>query len=45
MAVQRSTVVGVFHDRDLAERAIDELHRLGFHDEEIGFAQRGDSHD
>jgi uncharacterized protein (TIGR02271 family) len=45
MAMERSTVVGVFHDRDLAERAIDELHRMGFHDDEIGFAQRGEGSD
>jgi uncharacterized protein (TIGR02271 family) len=44
MATERSTVVGVFRDRDLADRAIDELHRLGFSDDEIGFAVRdGDS--
>jgi hypothetical protein len=44
MAMERSTVVGVFHNRDDAERAIDELHRLGFRDEEIGFAVRGGDH-
>jgi len=42
MAVERSTIVGVFRNRDDAEHAIDELHRLGFHDDEIGFAVRGD---
>jgi hypothetical protein len=42
--MERTTVVGVFHNRDDAERAIDELHRLGFHDEEIGFAVRGGDH-
>jgi uncharacterized protein (TIGR02271 family) len=42
--MERSTVVGVFRDRDMAERAIDELHRLGFRDDEIGFAVRGDDH-
>lgn len=41
MAMERTTVVGVFRDRDDAERAIDELHRLGFRDDEIGFAVRG----
>jgi hypothetical protein len=44
MAMERTTVVGVFHDRDQAERAIDELHRLGFRDDEIGFAVRGGDH-
>jgi hypothetical protein len=44
MAMERTTVVGVFHNRDEAEHAIDELHRLGFHDEEIGFAVRGGDH-
>ena len=42
MAMERTTVVGVFHDRDDAEKAIDELHRLGFRDDEIGFAIGGD---
>jgi len=41
MAIQRSTVVGVFRNRADAERAIDDLHRLGFHDDQIGFAMRG----
>jgi len=36
----RSTLVGVFEDRTQAERAIDELHRAGFTDEQIGFAER-----
>ena len=40
MAMERSTVVSVFHDRSTAERAIDELHRLGFRDDEIGFVAR-----
>jgi len=44
MAMERTTVVGVFRDRDDAEHAIDELHRLGFRDEDIGFAARGDDH-
>ena len=42
MATERSTVVGVFRDRDLAERAIAELQRLGFDDQDIGFVQRGE---
>src|SRR5918911_1753854 len=37
----RPTVVGVFHNRDDAERAVDELHRAGFRDDQIGFAARG----
>jgi len=41
MAMERSTVVGVFHDRADAERAIEELHSKGFHDDQIGFAVRG----
>jgi hypothetical protein len=44
MAMERTAVVGVFHNREEAEHAIDELHRLGFHDEEIGFAVRGGDH-
>jgi len=41
MAIERSTVVGVFRDRDKAERAVEELHRLGFRDDQIGFMMRG----
>jgi uncharacterized protein (TIGR02271 family) len=36
----RSTIVGVFHERRQAERAIEELHRAGFTDEQIGFVMR-----
>jgi len=43
MAMERTTVVGVFRDRDDAEHAIDELHQMGFRDDEIGFAARGDT--
>jgi hypothetical protein len=39
---RRSVAVGVFEDRTNAERAIDELHRAGFTDNEIGFAVRGE---
>src|SRR5919199_5876931 len=39
-ATQRSTVVGVFHDRRRAEEAVQELHRAGFGDDQIGFAAR-----
>lgn len=38
----RSTVVGVFPDRSHAEHAIDELHRLGISDSQIGFVLRGE---
>ncbi|HEX3246541.1 MAG TPA: YsnF/AvaK domain-containing protein, partial [Chloroflexota bacterium] len=36
----RSTVVGVFPDRAGAERAIDDLKRSGFRDDQIGIAAR-----
>jgi hypothetical protein len=38
--MERSTVVGVFEHRNDAERAIDELHRAGFTDQQIGFLIR-----
>lgn len=41
--MERSTVVGVFEQRNDAERAIDELHRAGFTDEHIGFIMRDGS--
>lgn len=37
----RSTVVGVFDNRDQADRAVEELRRVGFRDDEIGYAMRG----
>lgn len=37
---ERSTVVGVFEDRALAERALDQLHEAGFSDDQVGFAAR-----
>jgi hypothetical protein len=37
---QRSTVVGVFEERALAERAADALRQAGFSDDDIGFAVR-----
>src|SRR5438874_1456965 len=40
MAMERSTVVGVFDDRNKAERAMDELHRRGFREDQIGFVMR-----
>jgi len=36
----RSTVVGVFHERHDAERAIDALKKKGFHDDQLGIAVR-----
>lgn len=44
MAMERSTVVGVFRDRAAAERAIDALNRSGFRDDEVGFVMRGNEH-
>jgi len=40
MTTTRSTIVGVFHERKQAERAIEELHHAGFTDEQIGFVMR-----
>ena len=40
MRVQKSTVVGVFEDRQQADRAIDELGRAGFRYDQIGVAMR-----
>jgi hypothetical protein len=39
----RSTAVGVFQDRDSAERAVDELRAAGFSADELGFAGHGES--
>src|SRR5439155_16900403 len=39
---QRETVVGVFDNRAEAEKAVEELHRAGFRDSEIGYAAHGD---
>jgi len=39
--MERSTVVGVFRERDAAERSIDSLHRSGFRDDQIGFVMKG----
>src|SRR5436305_132531 len=38
----RSAVVGVFDDRGQAKRAVEELRRAGFRDDDIGFAARGE---
>jgi uncharacterized protein (TIGR02271 family) len=40
MDTTRTTVVGVFEDRRLAQQAVDELKRAGFSDDEIGVATR-----
>jgi len=37
---ERSTLVGVFPDRDRAEQCVDELRRVGFLDEQIGFTMQ-----
>jgi len=37
---KRSTVVGVFHDRTQADRAVTELRQAGFRDDQIGVAGR-----
>jgi len=41
MTNPRTTVVGAFDKRSDAERAVEELHRAGFSDDQIGFATRG----
>jgi len=43
MMAQKSTIVGVFDDRLQADRAIDELRRAGFRDDQIGVAMRYDA--
>jgi hypothetical protein len=40
MASARTTIVGVFANRSNAERAVAELERLGFREEQIGFLTR-----
>ena len=42
MRAQQSTIVGVFEDRVQADRAVDELRRAGFRDDQIGVAMRYD---
>jgi hypothetical protein len=37
---QQATVVGVFEDRQLAEKAINELTKAGFGENQIGFAMK-----
>ncbi len=43
MRAQQSTIVGVFDDRLQADRAVDELRRAGFRDDQIGVALRYDA--
>jgi hypothetical protein len=43
-AKERSTVVGVFSDRAQADRAVEELRRAGFSNDQIGVAGREESH-
>jgi len=43
MMAQKSTIVGVFSDRMQADRAVDELRRAGFRDDQIGVAMRYDA--
>jgi hypothetical protein len=45
MMAQHSTIVGVFDDRLQADRAVDELRRAGFRDDQIGVALRHDAGD
>jgi hypothetical protein len=42
-ATGRSTVVGVFADRQQAERAMEELVRAGFTDDQVGYLGPGDT--
>ena len=40
-SIVRTTAVGVFHDHDHAQQAVNELLRMGFREEDIGVAYRG----
>jgi uncharacterized protein (TIGR02271 family) len=40
--MDRTTVVGVFHDRADADRAVDELHRAGIRNDQIGVVAKSD---
>lgn len=42
-ATQRSTVVGVFEDRRHADKAVNDLRKAGFRDDQIGVAMRHDA--
>src|SRR4051812_2225587 len=41
-ATRRSTAVAVFDSREEAQRAVQELRRMGFRDDQIGVAHKGD---
>jgi len=41
-AVDRPFIVGVFEDRDQAEKALNELRRAGFREEQLGVLARGE---
>ena len=43
--IEHSTVVGVFEDREAAERAVGDLERSGFGGDQIGFARRDGERD
>jgi hypothetical protein len=43
MRAHESTIVGVFDDRQQADRAVDELRRTGFRDDQIGVVMRHDA--
>ena len=38
---ERDVIVGIFHDRPQAQKAINDLERAGFSEEQTGFAIRG----
>ncbi len=40
MTTKRTTAVGVFTERAQAENALEALHRLGFHEDQLGFVTR-----
>jgi hypothetical protein len=42
--IVRTTAVGVFHDREHAQAAVNELRQNGFREEDIGIAYRGEEH-
>jgi len=44
-AMDRNTVVGVFHDRADAEGAVTALRQAGFREDQIGVVARGNEHD
>src|SRR3712207_529947 len=40
----RTTAVGVFHDREHAQAAVNELRQAGFREDDVGVAYRGEDH-